>query len=55
MLAHIDKIRRKNLIAIFITKLLHGFGTNIFSVVYQVYLFELTQSLIITGIILSLG
>jgi MFS family permease len=55
MLVHIDKIRRKNLIAISITKLLHGFGTNIFGVVYQVYLFELTNSLIITGIIVSLG
>jgi MFS family permease len=55
MLAHIDKIRRKNLIAILITKLLHGFGTNIFGIVYQVYLFELTNSLIITGIIVSLG
>ena len=55
MLAHIDKIRRKNLIAILITKLLHGFGTNIFGIVYQVYLFELNNSLIITGIIVSLG
>lgn len=55
MTVNIDKIQRKNLIAISITKLLHGFGNNIFSVVYQVYLFELTNSLIITGIIVSIG
>ncbi|MFX0009560.1 MAG: MFS transporter [Candidatus Hermodarchaeota archaeon] len=55
MTVNIYKIRRKNLIAISITKLLHGFGNNIFSVVYQVYLFELTNSLIITGIIVSIG
>ena len=55
MTVNIDKIRCKNLIAISITKLLHGFGNNIFSVVYQVYLFELTNSLIITGIIVSIG
>ena len=51
----LDKIKRKNLLAISFTKLIHGFGFNIFNVVYQVYLFELTNSLIITGIIVSIG
>lgn len=51
----LDKVKRKNLLAISFTKLIHGFGTNIFGVIYQVYLFELTNSLIITGIIVSIG
>ncbi|MHA1456462.1 MAG: MFS transporter, partial [Promethearchaeota archaeon] len=37
------------------TKLLHGFGANIFNVIYQPFLLELTGSLVLTGIIISIG
>ena len=51
----LQKIKRRNLLAISITKLLHGFGTNIFGVVYQPYLLEITNSIVLTGIIISIG
>jgi len=46
---------RKNLIAIGLTRLIHGFGYDIFYVVYQPFLLELTNSIVITGIIVSIG
>jgi MFS family permease len=51
----LEKMKRRNLLAISITKLLHGFGTNLFSVVYQPYLLEITNSILLTGIIISIG
>jgi MFS family permease len=51
----IDKKKRRNLVAIAITKLIHGFGTGMFSVVYQPYLLELTNSIVLTGLFVSLG
>ncbi|MHA1669474.1 MAG: MFS transporter [Promethearchaeota archaeon] len=52
---YLEKIKRKNLLAISFTKLLHGFGANIFNVIYQPFLLELTGSLVLTGIIISIG
>ena len=52
---NLERIKRKNLLAISFTKLIHGFGSNIFSVIYQPYLLELTKSLVLTGIIISIG
>ncbi|MCJ7649796.1 MAG: MFS transporter [Candidatus Lokiarchaeota archaeon] len=52
---NLETVKRKNLLAISFTKLLHGFGSNIFSVIYQPYLLELTNSLVLTGIIISIG
>ncbi|NHJ24930.1 MAG: MFS transporter [Candidatus Lokiarchaeota archaeon] len=51
----ITKIKRRNLLAISLTRVLHGFGLDIFNVVYQPFLLELTNSLLITGIIVSIG
>jgi MFS family permease len=51
----LEKKKRNNLIAISITKLLHGFGTNIFNVIYQPFLLQITNSLVLTGFIVSLG
>ena len=48
-------INRKNLIAVGLTRLIHGFGFDIFNVVYQPFLLELTNSIVITGIIVSMG
>lgn len=52
---NLEKTKYKNLLAISFTKLIHGFGSNIFSVIYQPYLLELTNSLVLTGIIISIG
>jgi len=51
----LKKKKRNNLIAISLTKLIHGFGTNIFNVIYQPFLLEITNSLVLTGFIVSLG
>ncbi len=51
----LEKTKRNNLLAISFTKLIHGFGSNIFSVIYQPYLLKLTDSLVLTGIIISIG
>ena len=49
------KNNRKNLIAIALTRLIHGFGFEMFYVIYQPFLLEITNSIVITGIIVSLG
>ncbi|MFX1479760.1 MAG: MFS transporter [Promethearchaeota archaeon] len=51
----IDKIKRKNLWALFFTNLLHGMGAGMFNIVYQPFILDLTNSILITGIIVSLG
>ena len=48
-------INRRNLVAVGLTRLIHGFGFDIFNVVYQPFLLELTNSIVITGIIVSMG
>ncbi|MFX1378250.1 MAG: MFS transporter [Promethearchaeota archaeon] len=54
-LDNLDKNKRRNLITLAITKLIHGFGTGLFSVVYQLYLLELTGSIVLTGLFISIG
>ncbi|MFW9969490.1 MAG: MFS transporter [Candidatus Odinarchaeota archaeon] len=54
-LNNLSKIKRKNLTALAITKLIHGFGTGMFIVVYQLLLLELTNSIVLTGLIVSIG
>ncbi len=54
-LDNLDKRKRKNLVTIAITKLIHGFGTGLFTVVYQPYLLELTNSIVLTGLFITIG
>jgi len=51
----LSKIRKRNLITLAITKLIHGFGLGMFSVVYQPFLLELTNSIVLTGLFISIG
>ncbi|TFG15352.1 MAG: MFS transporter [Promethearchaeota archaeon] len=48
-------IRKKNLVALSGTRVLHGFGVAMFSVIYQPFILDITKSLFLTGIIVSLG
>ncbi|NVM34918.1 MAG: MFS transporter [Candidatus Lokiarchaeota archaeon] len=52
---NLDKTKRRNLIVLAITKLIHGFGTSMFTIVYQPFLLELTNSIVLTGLIVSIG
>jgi MFS family permease len=54
-LDRIEKKNRKNLTALAITKFIHGFGTGMFAVVYQPFLLELTNSIVLTGLFISIG
>ncbi|TFG23613.1 MAG: MFS transporter [Promethearchaeota archaeon] len=49
------RVRKKNLIALSGTKVLHGFGVAMFSVIYQPFILDITKSLFLTGIIVSFG
>ena len=51
----INLIKRRNLIVLAITKLIHGFGTSIFTIIYQPFLLELTNSIVFTGLFISIG
>ncbi len=48
-------IKKKNLTAISITKVIHGFGIAMFNVIYQPFILDITKSLFFTGIIVSIG
>jgi MFS family permease len=50
-----NKSKRRNLVVLAITKLIHGFGTGMFAIVYQPYLLELTNSIVLTGLFISIG
>ena len=54
-LKSLDRIKRRNLITLAVTKLIHGFGTGMFSVVYQPFLLEITNSIVLTGLFISIG
>ncbi|MFX1525791.1 MAG: MFS transporter, partial [Promethearchaeota archaeon] len=54
-LEEIDKLKRKNLWALFFINLIHGMGVGMFNVVYQPYVLDLTNSILITGILITLG
>ena len=49
------RVRKKNLVALSGTKVLHGFGVAMFTVIYQPFILDITKSLFLTGIIVSLG
>jgi MFS family permease len=48
-------IKKKNLTAISIARVIHGFGIAMFTVIYQPFILALTKSLFLTGIIVSIG
>ncbi|TFF89728.1 MAG: MFS transporter [Promethearchaeota archaeon] len=50
-----SRVKKKNLVALSGTKVLHGFGVAMFSVIYQPFILDITKSLFLTGIIVSLG
>ncbi len=55
-LNNLDKIKRRNLITLATVKLIHGFGTGMFGIIFQPYLFDLTnESFILTGLFISIG
>ena len=51
----IDKIKRRNMWALFFINLIHGMGAGMFNVVYQLFILDLTGSILMTGIIVSIG
>jgi len=54
-LEEIDKIKQRNLWALFFCNLARGFGTGMFMVLIQPFILELTGSILITGIIISIA
>jgi len=51
----IDKVQKRNLWALFIIGLIYGFASRPFFLVYQPFLLEITGSIFITGILVTLG
>ncbi|MHA1457942.1 MAG: hypothetical protein ACTSR5_18550 [Promethearchaeota archaeon] len=51
----IDKVQKRNLWALFFIGLIYGFASRPFFLVYQPFLLEITGSLFITGILITLG
>jgi len=51
----IERIKRKNLWALFFINLIHGTGFGMFNVVYQPFILDLTGSIMITGILVTIG
>lgn len=51
----IEKVGRKNLYAMMFTSLFYGIGSNMFFIVYVPFLYEFTDSIIIIGVITTLG
>jgi len=51
----IDKIKRKNLWALFFINLIHGMGAGMFNVVYQPFILDITDSVLIMGILVTIG
>ncbi|QEE14566.2 MFS transporter [Promethearchaeum syntrophicum] len=51
----LQQFKKKNLYTIFITNIIHGFGFSMFNVVYQPYLYEITQSEVILGYLATFG
>ncbi len=54
-LDNLDKTRRRNLVALAIVRLIHGLGTGMFMIIYQPFLLELTNSIVLTGLFVSIG
>ena len=51
----IDKAQKRNLWALFFMSLIYGFASKPFFLVYQPFLLEITGSIFVTGILVSLG
>ncbi len=51
----VGKIGRTNLYAMMFTSLFYGIGSNMFFIVYVPFLYEFTDSIIIIGVITTLG
>ncbi len=51
----INKVQKRNLWALFIIGLIYGFASRPFFLVYQPFLLEITGSIFITGILVTLG
>ena len=49
------RVKSRNILALCIAKLIHGFGASMFNVVYQPFLLDITKSLFITGVLVTLG
>lgn len=54
-LDEIDQLKRKNLWILFIISLIHGFGIGMVNVLLQPFILDLTNSILITGVLISLG
>lgn len=54
-LDEIDQLKRKNLWILFIIGLIHGFGIGMVNVLLQPFILDLTNSIFITGVLVSLG
>ena len=52
---YITKIKSRNILVLCIAKLIHGFGVSMFNVVYQPFLLDITNSLLITGVLVTIG
>ena len=50
-----QQMKKKNLYTFFFTNILHGIGFSMFNVVYQPYLYEITQSEVILGYLATFG
>jgi MFS family permease len=51
----IGKIKRKNLSALFFINLIHGMGVGMFNVVYQPFILDITGSVLMVGIMVTIG
>ena len=51
----IDKTKRKNLWALFFINLIHGMGAGMFNVVYQPFILDITGSVLMVGIMVTIG
>jgi len=51
----IDRVKRKNLWTLFFINLLHGMGAGMFNVVYQPFILDITDSVLIMGILVTIG
>jgi MFS family permease len=51
----IDKVQKRNLWALFIISLIYGFASRPFFLGYQLFLLKITESVFITGILVTLG
>lgn len=51
----IARVKRKNLWALFFINLIHGMGAGMFNVVYQLFILDITGSVLIMGILITIG